>query len=368
VRNGSTVGAEPVVAVATCRGRVGRRIIVAVLAAFLATAMGSVRPAAADEQAEAADQKPVKGIPAIFAMDPDGSNPRPLVKLPGMRWHGSPTWSRDGKMVAFDATSGAFPAAHLYVYVVKGPFKGMLRDMGQGQFPAFSPDDRTIAFGGGGDPNAPQPNAAQPNVPGVWLMDSDGTNRRRLCDGDHPKWSPDGKRLAVTHEDERPGTIDIVTAETGKSVRVLTSEYASIHGAVFSPDGKKLAFIGYIDQQMSAGELVTMNADGAPETRKVVMRGRIGWVPNWSPDGKQLTFVLWTKKMGVDIDTNYVLDADGQGVPVKLKNQDVGTRNVEMEWSPDGKTAVSASDRELGGQLKIVRAEEMKVEFVPDAK
>jgi Tol biopolymer transport system component len=46
----------------------------------------------------------------------------------------------------------------------------------------------------------------------------------------------------------------------------------------------------------------------------------------------------------------------------------VGTRNVEMEWSPDGKSAVFASDRELGGQLKSGRAEEQKVEFVPDGK
>jgi len=333
------------------------------VAALLAAGLGSGRRAGAEDQPDGTEKKPVRGIPGIFAMDSDGSNPRPLVKMSGMRWHGSPTWSHDGKMVAFDATAAAFPAGHVFVYVLKGPFKGMLRDMGQGQFPVFSPDDGTIAFGGRGDPNA-----AQAAAPGVWLMNADGTNRRRLCDGDHPKWSPDGKRLAVTHEDEQPGTIDIVTVETGQATRVLTSTYASIHGAVFSPDGRKLAFIGYVDRQLSAGELVTMNADGAPETRKVVMRGRIGWIPNWSPDGKQLTFVLWTKKMDVDIDTNYVIDADGNGVPVKLKNQDVGTRNVEMEWSPDGKAAVFASDRELGGQLKTGRAEEQKVEFVPDGK
>jgi Tol biopolymer transport system component len=239
----------------------------------------------------------------------------------------------------------------------------MLRDMGTGQFPAFSPDDSTIAFGGRGDPTGPQA-----GLPGVWLMNADGTNRRWLCDGDHPKWSPDGKRLVVTHEDQQPGTIDIVTVATGQATRVLTSQYASIHGAVYSPDGVRLAFIGYVDAQMSAGELVVMAADGAPETRQVVMRGRIGWVPNWSPDGKQLTFVLWTKKVGVDIDTNYVIDADGKGIPIKLKNQDVGTRNVELEWSPDGKTMVFASDRELNGQLRIEQPGEQKLEFVPDGK
>jgi Tol biopolymer transport system component len=232
--------------------------------------------------------------------------------------------------------------------------------MGPGLFPTFSPDDATIAYGGSGNPNGPQP-----NEPGVWLMNADGTNRRWLCDGDHPKWSPDGRKIAVAHDQQRPGTIDVVTVETGKAVRALTSTYAELHGAVFSPDGTKLAFIGYVDPERSAAELVVMAADGAPETRKVVTRGRIGWVPNWSPDGKQLTFVLWTKKLGTDIDTSYVVDADGKGVPVKLKNQDVGTRNVEVEWSPDGKTLVFASDREIDGDVKIERAEEQKVEIVP---
>src|SRR4051812_2101283 len=200
------------------RSRTRRRgWAVVVVAALLAAGFGAGQRARAEDEPEMAEKKPVKGIPGIFAMDPDGSNPRPLVKLPGMRWHGSPTWSHDGKMVAFDATSGAFSASHVYVYVVKGPFKGMLRNMGTGLFPAFSPDDSTIAFGGPGDPAR-----GQAGVPGVWLMNADGTNRRWLCDGDHPKWSPDGKRLAVTHEDQEPGTIDIVTVSTGQATRVLT--------------------------------------------------------------------------------------------------------------------------------------------------
>lgn len=338
--------------------------MVAVVAVSLFAGLGVGRRAGGQDKPEAekreVEKPPLRGVPGIFAMDPDGSNPRPLVKIPGMRWHGSPSWSRDGAMVAFDATGGGFSESQVFVYAVKGPFKGMLRDMGPGLYPTFSPDDATIAYGGPGNPNGPQS-----GEPGVWLMNADGTNRRWLCNGDHPKWSPDGKKIAIAHDQQTPGTIDVVTLETGKAVRVLTSTYAEIHGAVFSPDGGKLAFIGYADPQRLAAELVVMGADGAPETRQVVTRGRIGWVPNWSPDGKQLTFVLWTRKLGVDIDTSYVVDADGKGVPVKLKNQDVGTRNVEVEWSPDGKALVFASDREIDGVVKIEQAEEQKVDIVP---
>ena len=87
------------------------------------------------------------------------------------------------------------------------------------------------------------------------------------------------------------------------------------------------------------------------------MKGKIGWVPNWSPDGKQITYVLWTQKMNVNIDTSYVIDADGKSEPVKLNNQDAGTRTTEVEWSPDGKTLVFASDREIDATVKVEPAQ-----------
>ena len=55
-----------------------------------------------------------------------------------------------------------------------------------------------------------------------------------------------------------------MTVATGKAVRVLTSTYDKIHGAVFSPDGGKLAFIGYADSNRTTADLVVMAADGAP--------------------------------------------------------------------------------------------------------
>jgi len=44
------------------------------------------------------------GLPTIQVMDRNGSHVELLAKLPEMKWHGSPSWSHDGKMVAFDAT------------------------------------------------------------------------------------------------------------------------------------------------------------------------------------------------------------------------------------------------------------------------
>src|SRR5258708_1954281 len=84
-------------------------------------------------------------VASIFTMDPDGANPQFLVAAPDMGWNGSPTWAHDGKIVAFDANRGGFSLAHLYIYAVRGPFTGTLKDMGVGNSPCWSPDDSHMA-------------------------------------------------------------------------------------------------------------------------------------------------------------------------------------------------------------------------------
>ncbi len=65
-----------------------------------------------------------------------------------------------------------------------------LSDIGSGDSPRFSPDDQTIAFVlYPGDPSG------EPE--GVWLMNADGTNRRRLCELAAPFWSPDGAQVLL---------------------------------------------------------------------------------------------------------------------------------------------------------------------------
>ena len=54
--------------------------------------------------------------------------------------------------------------------------------------PAWSPDGRRIAF-----------YSSRGNLPGIFVMDVDGANLKRLTVGDHeyPTWSPDGTQIAI---------------------------------------------------------------------------------------------------------------------------------------------------------------------------
>jgi Tol biopolymer transport system component len=350
-----------------------QRVTCFVVASLALAAVG----AAAPDEAQPVKKVIKRGIPAIWVMEPDGSNPRPLVKARGVRWHGSPSWSRDGKWIAFDVTTEGFNRGEVYLYAFDGPQKGMLKNLGPGNCPVFSPDGKTIAFH-----LAPQ-NAAAGEA-GVYLMKPDGTDRRRLCAGDHAKWSPDGTKMLLADEHATPARIDEVTVKTGEVRRVLDSAYAKIPGAVYSPDGKKMAFIGYDDRQLTRADLVVMDipapgqepavagaavpAEGAAPAAaataaeqakavrgaKVLHGGRLGWIPNWSPDGKLLTFVTWEKIEGTDHDFTHVIDVDGKSPLVRLKNQEnQGTRTSEGEWTADGKLMVCASDREFPADLMV---------------
>jgi len=64
---------------------------------------------------------------------------------------------------------------------------------------------------------------------------------------------------ALADEHSRPVRIDEMTVKTAEVRRVLDSAYAKIPGAVYSPDAKKMAFIGYDDQQLSRADLVVMD-------------------------------------------------------------------------------------------------------------
>ena len=127
---------------------------------------------------------------ALYTVNRDGTNAQYLVAAPGMISSGTPAWSHDGKMVAFDALADVDDVcrSQLFVYAVEGPFKGPVRALGYGNTPSWSPDDRRIAF----MINDENPLSVRG---GVWLMDADGGNRRWLAQGWYPRWSPDGKRL-----------------------------------------------------------------------------------------------------------------------------------------------------------------------------
>lgn len=210
--------------------------------------------------------------------------------------------------------------------------------------PAWSPDGSRLAFEAGPSPRH------------LWVMNADGTDRRRVTtdpypfgEGDrNPSWSPDGERI-IFSRDLQPGPCsrfecdEIFTVRPdGTGLTRLTNNSLSDGHPVFSPDGQRIAFSrrlcsGFPDTTCIT-DIYTMNADGTGETLLTPGGTSSDVDPSWSPDGSAIAFDSNRHGCcsGFEI---YTMNADGTD-PARLTfNDGSGSRFLDAmqpAWSPSG--------------------------------
>ena len=298
-----------------------------------------------------AQRKDQEGFRGIYLMNRDGADVEFLTAAPGMLTSADPQFSNDGKMIAINGLPSidAMVKSKIFVYAVEGPFKGSTRDMGHGNTPAWSPDDKQLAY----MINPGNPIGA---AGGTWIMDVDGGNRRWLAMAWFPRWSPDGKSLVCHGTDQGDNgrmTLIVVDIATGKSRRLLTAPgwQLQLYGGNWSPDGKRVVFVG---RHEGKDRLATIDADGSDESIRILYTAAEGanlfGPPAWSPDGKQIVFSMqeetanpprlwWNSHL-------YSITADfAAGEPKLLEANKVGHINRAMAFSPDSKKIVFSSER-----------------------
>jgi RNA polymerase sigma factor (sigma-70 family) len=111
--------------------------------------------------------------------------------VPGLIFCGAPTWSHEGSRIFFEAAPGKqWQLSRLMSIEVRDGLPAFT-DIGPGNCPTLSPDDKRIAF-------IVNPGAVPGAEAGVWLMRADGSERRRIGDEfGAPYWSPDGREFLI---------------------------------------------------------------------------------------------------------------------------------------------------------------------------
>src|SRR3954468_2866024 len=138
--------------------------------------------------------------------------------------------------------------------------------------PQLSPNGEWVAY------TIAIPNVdANRNITQVYLISTKGGEPRQLTTGDRstssPRWSPDGKTLAVISSKENGPQIWLIDVTSGQSRRV-TNISTGAADPIWSPDGKWLAFVSDIhpecaddacnkqkDEQREAGKVKAQTAD-----------------------------------------------------------------------------------------------------------
>ncbi|MCB1077812.1 MAG: PD40 domain-containing protein, partial [Verrucomicrobiae bacterium] len=183
---------------------------------------------------------------------------------------------------------------------------------------AYSPDGKHIVFASNRqahEPGFPEEDAKafkldQKFPMELYLMDSDGSNVKRL-----------------THADGYDG------------------------GPFFSADGKKICWRRF-DRKGLTAEIHTMKVDGTGE-KQLTHLGAMSWAPFFHPTGDYLIFA--TNKHGFDNFELYLVDAAGEKEPVRVTHT-MGFDGLPC-FSPDGKKLAWTSNRTASKQSQIFLAD-----------
>ena len=289
-----------------------------------------------------------------------------------------PTWSPDGKRVAFYRYFDGMNGDEMAIYVVPALGGSERRLHLQPYRPwssglDWSPDGSVIAF-----------SAGQENKSGAWisLLSLADSSTRRLTspsveDADHsPAFSPDGKIVAFVRGTLAGAVDDLYVVSTaGGEPKRLTSDKTWIKGSPsWTPDGRDIVFsstrgglaslwrvsalggtprpiagVGVTSSSPSVSRkgnqlvytqsfhrenIVRLNLKDerhlqGPGTVLNLKKGR-NWRPNFSPDGKRFAF----ESSGDEYAEIWVCDSDGANCGQLTSLH--GTAGAPR-WSPDGR-------------------------------
>src|SRR5262245_26682584 len=225
---------------------------------------------------------------APFVMNPDGTGQQRLSRdVDTLGLGGAPVWSPDGRKIALAAYE---PGRKSDVYVMNADgseLQRLTRNPAGDGGPSWSPDGQKIAFSGyrnHGDQRD------------IFAMNADGSDQRSLTHSSvhefDPAWSPDGQKIAFTRTRGRWGWSKRCTSSCadvwvmnadGSGQRRLTRNTSWGEGPVWSPDGRRIAFVRVRDWSSGLSDIYVIHADGTGQRKLTAGSG-----PVWSPDGRKI--------------------------------------------------------------------------------
>jgi len=267
---------------------------------------------------------------SIWIIDTDGNNHQKLTS--SNHDESSPRWSPDGKRIAFVSSSDDDNGSEIYIYWVDSKQYSAISQLDKSPknlkwsptgkyigFSMFVPDDVLTLVSPPKKPKdaiwAPTAritNRLKHESDGSGYMDKGFSHLFYISsDGGAPiqvtrepynhrsfDWSKDSKILIFSSNYTENWEYDFRNSEMysikvdGSNLKQLTNRRGPDYGGVFSPDGRKIAYLGYNDkvQTYQVNRLYLMNADGSNKKEIVTNLDRNISSLIWSPDGKGLYY------------------------------------------------------------------------------
>ena len=267
---------------------------------------------------------------SIWMIDIDGNNHQKLTS--NRHDESSPRWSPDSKHITFISSSGDDNGSEIYIYWVDSKQYSVISQLSKspnnlkwspsGEYIGFSMfvADEVLSL----IPAPKKPKNAKWSPParitdrlkheadGSGYLDRGFSHLFYISkDGGAPvqvtsepynhksfDWSNDSKAMIFSSNYSKNWEYDFRNSEMyyikidGSNFKQLTNRKGPDHSGVFSPDGKKIAYLGYNDkvQTYQVNNLYLMNSDGSgKKVIKTSLDRKISSL-SWSADGKGLYY------------------------------------------------------------------------------
>lgn len=259
----------------------------------------------------------------LYVMRSDGTRKRRITC--SRAFERFPTWSRNGKWIAYTSDRsrpGSDSAYEIYVMRLNGTgLRRVTRDRWTDDGVAWSPGGTRVVFG-----------SNRPPGDGLWVVNINGSGLRRVTeDGMTPAWSPDGRTIAFARR--APGSLAYeiwLVDPDGTNERRLTEaprvddrHFAQDFVPDWSPNSREIAFSR---RYRGRRDIYVIRPDGSGLRRVTKQAGLHDW-PAWSPDGRRIAFLTtFGRRESID-----VINVDG----TRSKRLATGAVTyAHLDWQP----------------------------------
>lgn len=228
----------------------------------------------------------------LYVKPMSGGEPKRLTKGDEASFELFPTWSRDGKTIAFVAWTDAGLGRLRTVGAAGGTARDVTRDPGHYARPAFSPDGKTLVFekGQGGFLTSRD----WSENPGVYRIPTAGGVPVRIArDMAAPQFGAANDRVFMTAS--AGGKQQLVSTDLNGEARRVHAQGELVTDFTVSPDGRAFAFRqnyeALVMPLMPGGQEVPVDLKGGPMPVTRASSGGADWI-HWSNGGAQLHWTM----------------------------------------------------------------------------